>query len=104
MRLEKTFQEQSRDIHKTLRDCWGRKRMKASRQINDGVSTLAMILSALSARGQYLNLNAPIRPRAELTAQAFTDNSSSAQSPSSPHTASGSSPDVVSPLLVLRLP
>ncbi|GBP19011.1 hypothetical protein EVAR_78480_1 [Eumeta japonica] len=32
-------QEQSRDTHKTLYDCWERKRMKASEQINDDVST-----------------------------------------------------------------
>ncbi|GBP64061.1 hypothetical protein EVAR_44144_1 [Eumeta japonica] len=35
-------QEQLKDTFKTLHDCRGRKRMKASEQINDGASTPAV--------------------------------------------------------------
>ncbi|GBP37208.1 hypothetical protein EVAR_31139_1 [Eumeta japonica] len=38
-RLERASQEQSKETHKTLHDCWGRKRMKMTQQINDGAST-----------------------------------------------------------------
>ncbi|GBP57960.1 hypothetical protein EVAR_82597_1 [Eumeta japonica] len=41
IRLERAFEEQSRNTYKTLYDCWERKRMKASEQINDSASILA---------------------------------------------------------------
>ncbi|GBP48346.1 hypothetical protein EVAR_96383_1 [Eumeta japonica] len=37
--MERAFQDQSWDSHKTVHDCRGRKRLKAPEQINDGADT-----------------------------------------------------------------
>ncbi|GBP27624.1 hypothetical protein EVAR_102878_1 [Eumeta japonica] len=39
IQLERASQQQSKDTNTTLQDCRGRKRMKTSEQINDGVYT-----------------------------------------------------------------
>ncbi|GBP47118.1 hypothetical protein EVAR_96075_1 [Eumeta japonica] len=41
IQLERTSQEKCKNTYKTPHNCWGRKRMKAAEQINDGANTPA---------------------------------------------------------------